>query len=81
MLEKMCNLLVKDVDFVFDDECLKAFKQLKAMLTSALIIQPPNWEELFEIMCDTHDSAIGAVMLVELWMMHNWIIPPLRKSY
>jgi len=42
MLEKICNLLVKDVDFVFDDECLKAFKQLIAMLTSAPIIQPPN---------------------------------------
>jgi len=41
---RLCNLLAKDVAFVFDDECLKAFEQLKAMLTSAPIIQPPNWE-------------------------------------
>jgi len=37
-----CNLLAKDVAFVFNNECLKAFGQLKAMLTSAFIIQPPN---------------------------------------
>jgi len=30
----LCNLLAKDVAFVFDNECLKAFEQLKAMLTS-----------------------------------------------
>ena len=38
----LCNLLAKDVAFVFDNECLKAFEQLKAMLTSTPIIQPPN---------------------------------------
>ena len=32
------------------EECLKVFEQLKAMLTFAPIIQPPNWEEHFEIM-------------------------------
>ena len=47
-----CNLLAKDVAFVIDDESLKAFEQLKVMLTSACIVQSSNWEEPFKIMCD-----------------------------
>jgi len=34
----LCNLLVKDVAFVFSGEYLKAFEQLKFMLTFAPII-------------------------------------------
>jgi len=58
----LCNLLAKNVAFVFDDESLKAFEQLKAMLTFTFIIQPPNWEEPFEIMCDASEYAVGAVL-------------------
>ena len=58
----LCNLLAKDAPFVFDDECLYAFKRLKTELTSAPIIQPPNWKVPFEIMCDASDYAIGAVL-------------------
>ena len=36
------NLLVKDVPFVSDDSCIVAFEKLKQLLTSLLIIQPPN---------------------------------------
>ena len=39
-----------------------AFKRLKAELTSAPIIQPPDWKVPFEIMCDASDYAIGAVL-------------------
>ena len=38
----LCNLLAKDVPFVFDDSCLVAFEKLKQLLTSSAIIQPPN---------------------------------------
>ena len=48
--------------FVFDNECLHAFKRLKTELTSAPIIQPPDWKVPFEIMCDASDYAIGAVL-------------------
>ena len=34
----LCNLLVKDVPFIFDDSCLVAFEKLKQLLTSSLII-------------------------------------------
>ena len=39
----LCNLLAKDVAFVFDEACLEAFEKFKVLLTSTPIIQPPNW--------------------------------------
>ncbi|XP_073263308.1 uncharacterized protein [Populus alba] len=58
----LCKLLAKEVDFVFDQACKDAHDELKKRVTSAPIIQPPNWDEPFEIMCDASDYAIGAVL-------------------
>ena len=32
------------------------------MLTASPIIQPPNWDLSFEIMCDASDYAVGVVL-------------------
>ena len=32
----LCNLLAKDVAFVFDEACLEAFEKLKVLLTSEI---------------------------------------------
>ncbi|XP_062113938.1 uncharacterized protein LOC133824940 [Humulus lupulus] len=58
----LCNLLQKDVKFEFNEKCLVAFNLLKDSLTTAPIIQPPNWELLFELMCDASDYVVGAVL-------------------
>ncbi|CAO2822820.1 unnamed protein product [Amaranthus hypochondriacus] len=58
----LTELLAKDVSFVFTDECLQAFEQLKQALISAPIIQPPDWSLPFELMCDASDFAVGAVL-------------------
>jgi len=58
----MTRLLAKDVPFEFDDECLESFNILKEALTSAPIIQPPDWSLPFEIMCDASDFVVGAVL-------------------
>ena len=55
-------LLQKDVSFVFDDDCLEAFETLKQALMSAPIVQPPDWNLPFEIMCDASDYAVGVVL-------------------
>ena len=47
-----CDLLVKDVPFEFTPSCLEAFERLKTELTTALIIQPPDWNLPFEVMYD-----------------------------
>ncbi|KAD6454877.1 hypothetical protein E3N88_09583 [Mikania micrantha] len=58
----LCNLLLKDVPFEFDDECLKSFNLLKQQLVAAPILQSPDWSLPFEIMCDASDYAVGAVL-------------------
>ncbi|XP_021974983.1 uncharacterized protein LOC110870092 [Helianthus annuus] len=58
----MTRLLEKDVPFVFDEECIKAFDFLKEKLVSAPILVSPNWSLPFEFMCDASDYAVGAVL-------------------
>ncbi|XP_020418036.1 uncharacterized protein LOC109948741 [Prunus persica] len=58
----LCRLLGKDVEFEFNEECLAAFNKLKELLTSAPIMQPPDWNFPFELMCDASDYAVGAVL-------------------
>jgi len=69
----MTRLLAKDVLFEFDDECLESFNILKGALTSAPIIQPPDWSLPFEIMCDASDYAVGAVLGQTKDKMHHAI--------
>jgi hypothetical protein len=76
--------LQKDVSFDFDEKCLAAFRTLKSALVCAPIIQPLDWSQPFEIMCDASDYAVGAVLgqkrkvefmsfttLVRLLVRHN----------
>ncbi|XP_035844516.1 uncharacterized protein LOC118491142 [Helianthus annuus] len=58
----LCNLLLKDVPFVFDKHCKRSFETLKQKLVEAPILQSPNWSLPFEIMCDASDYAVGAVL-------------------
>jgi len=46
----LTNLLVKDIPFIFDDECLNACKKLKIEFIFEPIIFAPDWSKPFEIM-------------------------------
>ncbi|GJZ34553.1 reverse transcriptase domain-containing protein [Tanacetum coccineum] len=56
------KLLEKDTPFEFKEECQKAFDSLKVKLTCAPVIVSPNWNLLFELMCDVIDFAVGAIL-------------------
>ncbi|RDX83524.1 Retrovirus-related Pol polyprotein from transposon 17.6, partial [Mucuna pruriens] len=58
----LSKLLQKDVEFNFDQPCIEAFQELKSRLTSAPILQAPNWDLPFELMCDASNSALGVVL-------------------
>ncbi|XP_074298882.1 uncharacterized protein LOC141629851 [Silene latifolia] len=58
----LCKLLQKETYFIFDKAFKEVFDELKGRLTSAPIIQAPNWSLPFEIMCDASDYALGAVL-------------------
>lgn len=57
----LIGLLMNDVKFIFDEKCLESFNLLKNALISAPIMQPPDWSQPFEIMCNASDYAVGAV--------------------
>ena len=46
----LCNLLTKENVFEWTQQCRKVFVRLKSLLTSAPVIQPPDWSLPFEIM-------------------------------
>lgn len=58
----LTSLLQKDVPFEFNDDCKVAFEELKLKPTSSPIMQAPDWDLPFEIMCDASDYAVGAVL-------------------
>ncbi|RDX66581.1 Retrovirus-related Pol polyprotein from transposon 17.6, partial [Mucuna pruriens] len=58
----LTKLLHKDVEFKFDQPCIEAFQGLISRLTFAPILQAPNWDLPFELMCDASNSALGAVL-------------------
>ena len=58
----LSNLLVQGIPFEFDSQCLHAFSVLKDKLVSAPIVVAPDWSFPFELMCDTSDFAIVAVL-------------------
>ncbi|KAI5401260.1 hypothetical protein KIW84_065926 [Lathyrus oleraceus] len=62
IIKPLTDLLMKDVEFIFNEKCIKAFNRLKQALISASILQTPNWTQPFEIMCDASNFAIGAVL-------------------
>ncbi|RDY03459.1 Retrovirus-related Pol polyprotein, partial [Mucuna pruriens] len=58
----LSKLLQKDVDFIFDQPCIEAFQELKTRLASAPILQAPNWEYPFELMCDTSNLTLEVIL-------------------
>ena len=58
----ICNLLIKDTQFEWTKDCQQAFEKITTLLTSAPIMQPPNWSLPFELMCDASDYAVGAIL-------------------
>ena len=58
----MTSLLCKDKDFIIEEEGKEAFIQLKQSLVEAPILESPNWDLPFEIICDALDYAVGAIL-------------------
>jgi hypothetical protein len=49
--------------FSWTEEKEKAFAALKLLLTSALVVQPPDWNREFHVFVDALDIAIGNVLM------------------
>jgi hypothetical protein len=58
----MFGLLIKDVDFVWTEQCQTAFETLKYKMSMAPVLRGPNWTLPFHISIDASDTAIGGVL-------------------
>ena len=58
----LTTLLCKDKDFFIDKEGERAFEMLKLALIVTPILQSPNWDLPFEILCDASDYVVGAYL-------------------
>nr|GEY56943.1 reverse transcriptase domain-containing protein [Tanacetum cinerariifolium] len=58
----MTHLLEKNSNFIFSNECIQAFRNLKEKLIEAPILIALNWDQPFELMCDASDYVVGVVL-------------------
>ena len=68
----LTHLLNHDVQVVFDEACMQAFNKLKEALITTPIVQPPDWNLPFELMCDASDFAVGAVLGQKKGKAQGW---------
>nr|GEY46576.1 reverse transcriptase domain-containing protein [Tanacetum cinerariifolium] len=75
----MTHLWEKNSPFIFSNECIQAFRTLKDKLTKAPILIASIWDQPFELMCDTSDYAVGAVLRQRI-EKHFWPIHYASKT-
>ena len=57
------KLLVKDVNFIWNDSCQDALDNLKLKFYDTPILRGPNWTLPFHISIDASKSALGVVLV------------------
>ena len=58
----LCKLLEKDTKFNFDESFQNSFEEIKSRLVEAPIMENPDWNREFKIMCDASDFSMGAIL-------------------
>ncbi|RVW28911.1 putative mitochondrial protein [Vitis vinifera] len=69
----LCELLVKDAKFIWDDRCQRSFEELKIFLTTTPIVRAPNWQLPFKYLLTKQDAKarlIKWILLFEEFNLH-----------
>ena len=59
----MMRLTQKEVKFEWNDQCEKAFQELKRRLTLAPILIVPKREQRYIVYCDAWNVGLGSVLM------------------
>ncbi|XP_071483344.1 uncharacterized protein [Diadema antillarum] len=59
----LTNMLRKDSQFDWSDDCQVAFNRLKAMLASSPVLAAPNFDKQFILMVDASDTGGGGALM------------------
>jgi hypothetical protein len=72
IVQPLTNLTKKSVSFVWNDDCEKAFNELKHLFVSAPILKYADFKKQFVVETDASDFALGMV----LSQYHNELLHP-----
>jgi hypothetical protein len=56
------QLITKDTEFMWTDECETAFGQIKELVSKASILRGPDWKLVFHILADASHMEVGVVL-------------------
>ena len=59
----MTRLTQKEVNFEWNEQCEKAFQELKMRLTSAPILIVPERGQMYTVYCDASKDGLGCVLM------------------
>jgi hypothetical protein len=59
------GLLKKGNKYVWSKDCNEAFKTLKKLLTTSLVVAQPDIVKSFDIYCDASGTGLGCVLMQE----------------
>jgi len=63
MVAPLTRLTGKDIPFIWDESCQRAFEQVKHALTNAPILALPDFQLPFEVVTDASIEGLGGVLL------------------
>jgi hypothetical protein len=59
----MTELLKKGVKFSWNEKCKESFHTLRAHLTTAPVLAPPDTSRPFDVYCDASGTGLGCVLM------------------
>jgi hypothetical protein len=65
IVKPITGLLMNDTKFDWSSKCNEAFKQLKVLLTTTLVLAQPDIEKPFDVYCDASGNGLGCVLMQE----------------
>jgi hypothetical protein len=64
-VQPITKLLKKGNRYIWGDTCDEAFKILKKLLTTSLMLAQPDIAKPFDVYCDTSGTRLGGVLMQE----------------
>jgi hypothetical protein len=65
IMKPITALLKKENKYVWSEACDEAFKHLKKLLTTLLVLAQPDTTKLFDVYCDASGTDLGGVLMQE----------------
>jgi hypothetical protein len=65
IVKHVTELIRKENKYVWTEACDEAFKHLKRLLSTSLVLAQPDTTKSFDVYCDASNTSIGGVLMHE----------------